>query len=313
MKNEAIFPRGFELEEVREGHLVSLRMKKLWMKEIEIFFLIQRICKTYNIQFFAYGGTLLGAIRHHGMIPWDDDIDICMLREDYNKFLQVAVNELEPPFMLQTERTDPGCLTGFARVRNSETTCFPSSQLHRCRRANQGVFVDIFCLDSVYDDQTKTSRMLKKALKAKIRSAQFDDLTVNFVKGDEPIKLKTLFHHLWCTLQCKTHNGVNPYFLRFEKYVQSCKQKNPQYVCDFEVAEGNVKKIQKSAWFSNSANVPFEFFEIPVPVGAESILDNAYGDWHKYVKGATTHSKLIFDTDTPYTLLMAKLREEDGR
>ena len=78
---------------------------------------VDRICKKHNIKYFLGGGTLLGAIRHHGFIPWDDDADIMMLREDYNRFLSVAADELPDSLFLQTSDTDKYCHYPFAKIR----------------------------------------------------------------------------------------------------------------------------------------------------------------------------------------------------
>ena len=80
--------------EYREGFFVEEKMKRAWAAEMEVLKEIDRICNAHGIQYFADSGTLLGAVRHKGFIPWDDDIDIAMKREDYQKFLAVAPKEL---------------------------------------------------------------------------------------------------------------------------------------------------------------------------------------------------------------------------
>ena len=82
------FPDDYFRDEVREGFLVSEMMKRTWGAQLEIFDRIRNLCERYGLKYYAEVGTLLGAVRHKGIIPWDDDIDIAMLREDYNKFLQ---------------------------------------------------------------------------------------------------------------------------------------------------------------------------------------------------------------------------------
>ena len=89
------FPQGYFEDEVRDGFYVNGLMKKCWAAQIEVLSDIATICTKYNIKWYADCGTLLGAVRHGGFIPWDDDLDICMFREDYIRFLSVAENELK--------------------------------------------------------------------------------------------------------------------------------------------------------------------------------------------------------------------------
>ena len=77
-------------EEIRDGYLVTERVKKIWYTEINLLIAFDRMCKEYNLKYSVCYGTLLGAIRHKGFIPWDDDIDVFMMRDDYNKMLKIA-------------------------------------------------------------------------------------------------------------------------------------------------------------------------------------------------------------------------------
>ena len=85
----AEFPESYFKGEEKEGFYVEEMMKRAWAAQIEVLELIDRICKEYEIPYFADWGTLLGTIRHKGFIPWDDDIDIVMKRDDYNRFLRI--------------------------------------------------------------------------------------------------------------------------------------------------------------------------------------------------------------------------------
>ena len=98
-------------------------MKKIWKIELAMLEDVERICKEHGLTWFMVHGSLLGAVRHKGFIPWDDDIDIAMPRKDYNKFLKYARKELKEPLSLHTPETEKDIFWGgFARVRNSRTT-----------------------------------------------------------------------------------------------------------------------------------------------------------------------------------------------
>ena len=116
--------KDFFKEEVRCNYTVSSKMKKVWAVELDMLKKIEEICDKYEITYYADSGTLIGVVRHNGFIPWDDDIDIVMKRDDYNKFLDVAEKELKYPYFLQTAYTDKGYCRAHAQLRNSSTTGF---------------------------------------------------------------------------------------------------------------------------------------------------------------------------------------------
>lgn len=88
------FSKSYFEDEVRDGFYVPSMMKSAWAAQLEILEDIDKVCKKYNLQYFAEWGTLLGAIRHGGFVPWDDDMDICMKRKDYDIFTKVAPKEM---------------------------------------------------------------------------------------------------------------------------------------------------------------------------------------------------------------------------
>ena len=89
-----IFKEDFFLKETRCGFEISEMMKRAWSAELEVLEIVVDICNRNKLQYFADWGTLLGAVRHQGFIPWDDDIDICLKREDYNQLIQILPQEL---------------------------------------------------------------------------------------------------------------------------------------------------------------------------------------------------------------------------
>lgn len=131
-------------------------LQKLHDLELEIAAEIKRICEKHRIRYFMIAGTLLGAVRHQGFIPWDEDMDFGMLRADFDRFVETCENELDrEKFFLQTEETDPGYTYAFAKIRLNGTRIVEG--LSRDAAAHQGIFVDIFPFDNVPDN-----RLLRK-------------------------------------------------------------------------------------------------------------------------------------------------------
>ena len=89
-------------EEVIDGHLVTTETKKLWAVEMDIAQKLLDVCKKHNLPIWAEAGTLLGAVRHKGFIPWDDDMDFCMMRKDYEKLMEIAPHEFLYPYFFQS-------------------------------------------------------------------------------------------------------------------------------------------------------------------------------------------------------------------
>ena len=108
---------SFFREEIRNGFLVTEKMKRIWYTEISLLQELDRVCKKYGLRYFAEYGTLLGAVRHNGFIPWDDDIDVAMLRDDYEKLKKVAAEEFKAPYFFQDSYTD-SMIWAFSKLRD---------------------------------------------------------------------------------------------------------------------------------------------------------------------------------------------------
>ena len=133
---------------MRSGFLVKSDRKKLWNAELEIYNEFRRICEKYNLRFFAGHGTLLGAVRHGGFIPWDDDMDFVLFRPDYEKFKEVARKEIQYPYFLSIWYENEGieecafetALCSFIRIHDERTTAiYPDMR----KPSHQG-FVSMF-------------------------------------------------------------------------------------------------------------------------------------------------------------------------
>lgn len=136
-------------------------LKKIQEIELEILDEIIRICDKYQIKYDLEGGSCIGAVRHSGMIPWDDDIDLGMLRSEYDRFVAVCKKELDASrFLFQDMNTDPNCGLIFGKVRRKDTIL--SETYSHQLSFHQGVWVDIFAYDNVVDDDSQRMKERKK-------------------------------------------------------------------------------------------------------------------------------------------------------
>ncbi len=164
ISREKVWNNGKRLqseEEVIADYKISDKMKKIWKVELSMLDEVDRICKKYKLTYFLVHGSLLGAVRHKGFIPWDDDLDIAMPREDYDKFLEFSVKELEPPLSLHTPETEKDIFWGgFSRLRNGNTTAIEARDLSH--KGNLGIWIDILPIDVCTMDEMLFERKKKR-------------------------------------------------------------------------------------------------------------------------------------------------------
>lgn len=113
------------------------------LKDVDI------LCSKHGINYWIDFGTLLGAVRHKGFIPWDDDIDITMPREDYNKFIGIALEELDQKYFLQLRRTDKSYNRDWLKIRDRNSVFLEYGSLKNKDNGKNGIFIDIFPLDRI--------------------------------------------------------------------------------------------------------------------------------------------------------------------
>ena len=153
-KNLIYPPDYFEPEE-REGFYVSGMMKRYWAAQIKVLAEIAAVCDRHGIRWFADCGTLIGAVRHGGYIPWDDDLDICMLREDWFAFARVAQEELPNGYFVKTMHTDSEYEDNLMRIISNKNMDFSEEYLAEHYNCPYSVGVDIFPLDGIYEDEAE--------------------------------------------------------------------------------------------------------------------------------------------------------------
>ena len=288
----------FFKEEVRNDFVITEEMKKVWAIQLDLLEKVLSVCKKYNLKIFADSGTLLGAIRHEGYIPWDDDIDLIMPREDFLKLCDLSF-EFEEPYFFQTEKSDPTSSRGHIQIRNSNTTGILKHEYGKGYKFNQGIFIDILALDKILKNNKKREKFLKKLEKKKKIAMSYRDLLfmTSKPKGLKGI-IKCMLHKVVKILNRFLKNK-NYFFFNFEKYAQKFNLSDEKYVSELMLNQKRIH-LYKEEWYANSIMKKFEMIEIPVPIEYEKILDEMYGDWKSFKKGTSWHGEIIFDTEKSY-------------
>lgn len=125
-------------------------LKRLHCTEIEILDEFVRICESNNLIYFLIGGTALGAVRHKGFIPWDDDLDVAMPRNDYERFLNIASNQLNSKYMIDNKNTNKKYYLNFTKIRKIDTIFEQDFQINY--NGPKGIWIDIFPIDETNGD-----------------------------------------------------------------------------------------------------------------------------------------------------------------
>ena len=291
-------PDSFFQEEELCGHIVTANTKKLWATQLGCLQELQRICTKHNILYFASGGTLLGAVRHKGFIPWDDDIDVMMPYEDYVRFCEVAPREIGKPYFFQSYQTEPGFGTAMSRIRNSETTGCTLYDINMADgNYNCGVFIDIFPLFGIENGWRRLKqKCLIKIWKDVLAGSEIKRMAC---QGGWKWTLKKWLHPkvwLWNVVNLFIeHKGASKKLLDVCASAKSYTQMGLLSFTGF-----NPKLIWNKEWFDEMITLPFEFTEIPCPKEYDPILRTQYGDYMKFVKGGQIHTMALCDPDTPY-------------
>ena len=294
--NTQIDKPSFSLdEEVRDEYLISSSQKKIWSIQLDLLQELLRVCDKYDIKVYAFAGTLLGAIRHKGFIPWDDDLDVCLLREDFEKLVNIPQGEFKEPYFLQTALSDRKFYCAYARLRNSNTTGI--IKRYCSKSYNNGIFIDIFVLDGVVEN-----KFLFK--KQRFDGAVICKLLILYYASLEE---KKGFEKSFKIFQQKL-------IRKFFKYDYLVK-KHAQILSRYNSSASKVALLTHSKFFvdrywcyssdfGKSTMADFENIRIPIPEYYDNMLKNMYGDYMTFPplsKRGTWHdNSLIFNPDMCY-------------
>ena len=274
-------------EEVIDDYLVSEKRKKIWRIELDIAEEVKRICEKYNIKYFIIWGTLLGAVRHDGFIPWDDDFDIGFLREDYIRFCEVVKKEIKYPYFVQDALSDPQFFIGYTRIRHSESTAwiFRNSNPNY----NNGVYVDLYVFDVLVSNKL-------------LRKVQFN--TIDFL-----INKAVMYNREPKTIFQKIHNFIIPYEYIVKLHQKACSifnfYKNEKVIGPIY----SPSEIEQGYWFNRkdvekTVELIFEDTTFQAPKGYKNILKNVYGNYMKFPprekRGTWHEEQVFFEPEMPY-------------
>jgi lipopolysaccharide cholinephosphotransferase len=274
-------------------------MNKLKQCELSMLKCFISICQKLNLKYFLVGGTLLGAVRHQGFIPWDDDIDVGMLRKDYEVFLKEAGKLLPEYYFLQTSNTDPEFPHNFAKIRDSRTTFIETTT--KKYNINHGVFIDIFPFD-FYPDGRATANVLefkKKFLKSRIDLGFFFDTPVVHSK----------LGNIMIALAKVRYPSIKKAVVARGKLFQSVKKGNR--ITNYCGIWGQ-REIVPKEWLEETCDLQFEDIVASGPKYYHEYLRNVYGNYMELPPVEMRvghHYTEVIDLNYPFTHYLDKLEK----
>jgi lipopolysaccharide cholinephosphotransferase len=293
-------PSEFFREEVICGYTVSRKMKEVWAVELDLLTQVDNVCSKYGIKYFASGGTLLGAIRHQGFIPWDDDIDLAMTRSEYDRLCDIASKEFTYPYFFQTEYTDHGSLRGHAQVRNSLTTGILKGELKSGKKINQGIFIDIFPLDGVSDNQHEYVMSINKIQKLKANYLFYNKLAYPGILNLKSLK-SVVKNVLSFFMKEYSKKHISSLYFDFEKECSRFNCENTKFLSMLSFRADDKRLYIEKVSTNKIKRVKFEFISLPILEDYDTLLKRQYGDYMVMKHDQSYHGGIIFDTDKPYT------------
>lgn len=285
-------------DEVICDFLVPARQKRVNAVYIDLMQEFGRLCEKHGITWWLYAGGLIGAVRHKGFIPWDDDIDLMMPRADFDR-LQAMTNEqfgAKEPYFLQNTTTEPACINALIRFRRSDTTDIRPEDLDLIRARgmteppyNMGLNLAIFPLDSV--PKSELARKLQQ------KTAYF--LWGVFYRTRSPEEGKPV-KNLLCRAACKIIGEANTMKLTHSLYRAPRRVRDELQSYDGLYPGGRLRWTKGA--FSDTVWLPFEDIMVPAPVGYDEFLREFYGDYMQLPpveKRVLPHGSIL-DADRPY-------------
>ena len=286
---KGIISEEFLKEEVQCGFLVDEKRKKSWAIQLDLLLAFDAFCKKHNLKYYLICGSLLGAIRHGGFIPWDDDIDVGMSRKDYDTLCQIGKDGFSHPYFFQTPETDPGYCFSMAKLKNSNTTCI--SYAFRYENFNQGIGIDIFPMDKcVLEEGKKNFDAINQLIME--NSAYMRRTNPN--PSEEDIARMQKYH---TDDPVKNWKEINRIASQYEE------MDTPYIGLPVCTMEGWDRLIYEASAFEETIEWDFHGLKIPIPKNYDSPLATEYGDYMQFPpveERGTWHNSALFEPDMSY-------------
>ena len=258
-------------------------LKKLHGVQVEMLHDFAQVCEKYKLPYFAVYGTAIGAVRHAGFIPWDDDMDLCMLRKDYNHFLKVAERYLPEGCFLHSCYTQPDYRQDFCRVVNSHQVNFTQEFLKKWYGCPYIVGIDIFPLDRLPVSKD-AEELLCELLQMIAQIVEREETDAEVSK-----QLLDKVEVLTGTKIDQNGNVKNQLLCLADALSQIYEDDAGEELTELCAYVKGYEYRASQSWFEEQIQVPFETIELPIPKEYDKVLRAQYGDYMTPVRGGADH------------------------
>ncbi len=299
-----IFPKGYFQDEIREGFLVPEMMKRAWAAALEVLEVIKDICRENGLVYYAAYGTLLGTIRHKGFIPWDDDIDIYMFRNDYDRFIEIADTCLPEGFVLSgiygknTRLWGANSEPQLRVIADEKYFTLPSYMNRFHSYPYMRIGIDIFPLDNVPEDVQEQYEIVKLSNDIHFIIANWELLRENGELEDRIAKTEKMLGVEY--LRDDENLLKREMRLYADRLAASCEDDTGK-VADIlycmppgERDKFTGIKAMRSTWFGKGVSMLFENTQITVPEQYKEVLRVSVGEDYMIPKPFTADHEYPF-------------------
>lgn len=295
------FDKSFFEAEVRDGFYVTSEMKQVWAAQLEVLNDVDKACRENGIQYFAEWGTLLGAVRHHGFIPWDDDMDICMKRPDYNRFLEIAEKIMPSNYKIYNLKSHNNDGNMVSRIINTDQISYDAEKLKKYHGVPYVIGLDIFPLDYISDN--KEDDELQSNVIVMISSIMnvIKSIQDNNVQLDEEnltqinMQLSQVENICGVTIN-REDDIVQQLNILIDRMCGIYRENEAEYITIMLLWVGGKNYRFPKKYYDKAIRIPFENTTIPVPYAYDSILKKKYGDYMQLVHTWDSHDYPFFES-----------------
>ncbi|MBR5349023.1 MAG: LicD family protein [Lachnospiraceae bacterium] len=252
-------------------------LKELHEVELEMLLQLRRICEKYKLTYYLSGGTFLGAVRHQGFIPWDDDMDIALPREDYRKFVKVVNKELPEGMEFKCYATDPDYHHPVARLVNHKV-CVINHSFSDDRI--EPAWIDIFPLDGMPDGKIALKLQKIRLLWRRVTIGWANYKDVQDTKPNRPWYEKFLMF-IGTTLKPGRFMNLTKQYAKLEKTLMRYPASKSRVYMNFNGAYRFNSIMDKKKYYGKGALYTFEGEQFPAPANYDAYLTKIYGDYMK--------------------------------